>query len=111
MQKGDTLLIAATSLKDVFYFAEKSAGADAAYRAVELVLDIADPAQVDGMVCRNALELERPDYEDGIVAACLVAEAADIVITRDEQAFTSGTAMKYTPREFLAVNGYDPAAL
>lgn len=58
LEEGDEVLVAATSLKDIFYFAERSAGADAAYRAVELVLDIAALAQVDTLVCRNALSFE-----------------------------------------------------
>ncbi len=58
LEEGDEVLVAATSLKDIFYFAERSAGADAAYCAVELVLDIAALAQVDTLVCRNALSFE-----------------------------------------------------
>ena len=46
LEEGDEVLVAATSLKDIFYFAERSAGADAAYRAVEMVLDIATPAHI-----------------------------------------------------------------
>ena len=74
LEDDDEMLVAATSLKDVFYFASKSAGADSGYRAVELILDIATPAQIDAIVCKNALALEKPDYEDGIVAACALAE-------------------------------------
>ena len=111
LEEGDEILIAATSLKDVFYFAEKSAGADAGYRAVELIMDIATLAQVDGVVCRNAISLERPDYEDGIVAACLLAEGADAVITRDEAAFRALEVAKYTPGGFLADHGYEPMVL
>ena len=111
LEEGDDVLIAATSLKDVFYFAAKSAGPEAGYRAVELILQVADLAQVDATVCRNALLLERPDYEDGIVAACLDAEGADAVITRDEGAFNDCSASKYSPAEFLAARGFEPIGL
>ncbi len=107
LEDGDELLIAATSLKDVFYFAAKSAGADAGYRAVELILEIAALAQVDEIVCRNAILLERPDYEDGIVAACLIAEQADAIITRDGDSFNALDAAKYSPGEFLSMRGYE----
>ncbi|MBO4365185.1 MAG: PIN domain-containing protein [Eggerthellaceae bacterium] len=111
LEDGDEVLIAATSLKDVFYFAAKSAGADAGYRAVELILEIAALAQVDGVVCRNAISLERPDYEDGIVAACLLAEDADAIITRDKESFNSLTVPKLAPGDFLSSRGYEPIGM
>ena len=107
LEDGDEVLVAATSLKDIFYFAERSAGADAAYRAVELVLDIATLAQVDALVCRSALTLERPDYEDGIVAACLSAEGADAIVTRDASSFNALEVPKYSPGEFIAAYGFE----
>lgn len=111
LEEGDEPLIAATSLKDVFYFSMKSAGADAAYRAVELILDVATPAQVDAIVCREALSLERPDYEDGIVSACLTAEKASAIVTRDEGSFGELDVPRYTPAEFLAAYGFEPIEL
>ena len=111
LEEGDDSLIAATSLKDVFYFAAKSAGTDAGYRAVELVLDIAELAQVDAAICREALTLERPDYEDGIVAACVSAERADAIVTRDADSFKTLGVPKYTPSEFAAAKGYESIAL
>ena len=111
LEEGDEVLVAATSLKDIFYFAERSAGADAAYRAVGLVLDIAMPAQVDALVCRNALALERPDYEDGIVAACMSAERADAIVTRDADSFNKLEVPKYSPGEFIAARGFEPISL
>ena len=111
LEEGDEVLVAATSLKDIFYFAERSAGADAAYRAVELVLDIATPAQVDTLVCRSALSLERPDYENGIVAACMSAEKADAIVTRDADSFNELAMPKYSPDEFIAARGFEPISL
>ena len=111
LEEGDEILVAATSLKDIFFFAERSAGADAAYRAVELILDIATPAQVDALVCRNALALGRPDYEDGIVAACMSAEGADAIVTRDASSFNTFEVPKYSPNEFVAAHGFEPVDL
>ena len=111
LEEGDEILLAATSLKDIFYFAERSAGADAAYRAIELVLDIASPAQVDALICRNALVLEQPDYEDGIVAACVAAESADAIVTRDAGSFNTLEVPKYSPGEFIAARGFEPISL
>lgn len=111
LEEDDEVLIAATSLKDVFYFAAKSAGTDAGYRAVELILKVATLAQVDDIVCRNAMALERPDYEDGIVAACLLAEGADVIITRDGASFGDLGVSKRAPAEFLHERGYEQVGL
>lgn len=108
LERGDDVLIAATSLKDVFRFAAESADADAAYRAVELVLNVASPAQVDARICKEALSLELPDYEDGIVAACAIAEGARAIITREGNAFADLGIAFYSPREFLSGLGYEP---
>ena len=110
LEEDDEILVAATSLKDIFYFAAKSAGADAGYRAVELVLDIAELAQVDAVICREALSLERPDYEDGIVAACIAAESADAIVSRDASSFNDLDVPKYSPAEFAAAKGYESVA-
>ena len=111
LEDGNEVLIAATSLKDVFYFAAKSAGSDSGYRAVELILSIATPAQVDGIICRNAIPLEQPDYEDGIVAACMLAEEADAIVTRDEEAFNELGVPKYSPLEYITTCGFEPIEL
>ena len=109
--QGDEVLVPATSLKDIFFFAAKSAGADAGYAAVGLVLEIATIVQVDELVCKNALSLERPDYEDGIVSACALAEQASAIVTRDAASFNDLPIPKYSPAEFLAVRGYEPVSV
>ncbi|MEA5019407.1 MAG: PIN domain-containing protein [Gordonibacter sp.] len=101
----------ATSVKDVFYWAEKSAGADAGYRALDLLFSIADIASVDGPVCKQALLLERPDYEDGIVAACAQVERVDAIVTRNTAAFNESSVPKYAPRELLEYIGYESIEL
>ena len=111
IQDGIELFVAATSLKDVFYFAEKSAGAEAAYRAVELIMDVATLAQVDSIVCTQALRLERPNYEDGIVAACALAENVQVVVSRDEQAFNDLEIRKLTPEALISELGFEEISL
>ena len=111
LEEGNEVLIAATSLKDVFYFAVKSAGVEAGYKAVNLILEIATLAQVDSIVCKRAINLERPDYEDGIVAACVLAEKADAIITRDMKAFKDLIVRKYLPSEYLSSRGFEDVEL
>lgn len=104
------MFVAATSVKDVFYWAAKSAGSDAGYRALSFLFQVADVASIDGPVCEAALRLERPDYEDGIIAACAQAEHVDAVVSRDAAAFSALDVPKLMPRAFLAELGYEPCA-
>lgn len=107
IEEGMRIFVVGTSVKDVFYWAEKSAGSDAGYRALDMLFDIADVAAVDAAVCKGALELERPDYEDGIIAACAHAEQVDAIISRDGAAFKDACAPAFTPNELILHFGYE----
>ncbi|HIW75601.1 MULTISPECIES: PIN domain-containing protein [Gordonibacter] len=107
IDKGVRLLVVGTSVKDVFYWAAKSAGADAGYRALDLLFSIADIAAVDDPVCKQALTLEKPDYEDGIIAACAQVEQVDAILSRDAAAFNTRAIPKFTPTELIAHLGYE----
>lgn len=98
--------VAATSLKDIFYLVARHQDVAKAYESIEMILSIAFVAPVDGIVCTRALELERPDYEDGIIAAVATAEHADCIISRDAKAFRKADAPRYSPEEFLHAQGY-----
>lgn len=95
------LFVVATSVKDIFYWVEKSAGESAAYAAVEELFHMARVASVDEIVCKQALALEKPDYEDGIVAACAIAEGVDAIVTRDKAAFENFDIDKLTPQQLI----------
>ncbi len=101
------MMIAATSLKDIFYIAEKVLDAEAAYGAVESILELASVSAIDELVCNEALSLEKPNYEDGIIAAAAAADGANFIVTRDESAFTTAKTIRLTPREYLAQAGYE----
>lgn len=99
--------VVSTSLKDVFFLMERIYDSSQAYEAVESILEIADVASVDGLVCRDALKRERPDYEDGIIAAAAIADHVDCIITRDENAFVDLGMPKYRPAEFIEYMHYE----
>ena len=107
IEEGIDVYVAGTSLKDVFYWARKSAGLQAGYRAVSLLLGVATVACVDERVCKDALSLERPDYEDGIVAACATLEHADAIVSRDAAAFNDAGVPKFTPAQLMKELGYE----
>lgn len=107
LAEGVGVQIAGTSLKDVFYVVAKVRDSTVAYECVEKILDLAQVASIDDRVCRDALQLERPDYEDGLVAAAALTEGAGAIITRDAAAFCELPVPKYRPEEFVAFMGYE----
>ncbi len=106
----EEMCVAATTLKDVFYIVERLQGAEAAYGAVERMLELARVVAVDDLVCRRALDLERPDYEDGIIAAAAEADAVDLIVTR-EDAFAEAAARRLTPVRLMVERGWEVAAI
>lgn len=107
VEESVDLCVAATSLKDVFYIASRCLDADEAYRAIRLILEIATATSVDDLVCRNALELEKPDYEDGIIAAAAIADKVDAIVSRDINAFSALSVPRFTPTELIEHIGYE----
>lgn len=107
VEDGMRIVVVGTSVKDVFYWAERSAGSAAAYRSLDMLFSIAEVAAVDGLVCKRALSLEKPDYEDGIVAACAQLEHVDAILSRDASAFSELEIPKFEPRELLVHLGYE----
>lgn len=105
IDEGDDLCVAATSLKDVFFLVERLKSANAAYESVERMLELARPIAVDEAVCRRALPLERPDYEDGIVAAAAEVEQIECVVTGDDSAFRNLGVYRVSPLEFIKERG------
>lgn len=111
IDENDDLCMVATSLKDVFFLVERLRGADVAYESVERMLGLARPIAVDEAVCRRALPLERPDYEDGIIAAAAEIEQIECIVTRDDGAFRDLGIHRVTPLEFIKERGAEIAAL
>lgn len=105
IDEDDALCVVATSLEDVFFLVERLKSADVAYESVERMLELVRPIAVDEAVCRRALPLERPDYEDGIVAAAAEVEQIECVVTRDDSAFRNLGVHRVSPLEFIKERG------
>lgn len=111
IDEGDDLCVVATSLKDVFFLVEGLKGADTAYEAVERMMQLARLVAVDDAVCQRALPLERPDFEDGIIAAAAEVEQIECIVTRDEKAFHDLGIHRVSPVEFIKERGTEVVAL
>lgn len=108
---GVEMIVAGTSLKDVFYLVGRLGDAEKAYDAVRRILEVASIGAVDRPVCESALSLERPDFEDGIIAAVALAEQCDVVMSRDASAFRSLPVRRLAPDEFVRDCGYESVSV
>lgn len=111
IDEDDDLCVIATSLKDVFFLVERLKDANVAYESVERMLELARPIAVDEAVCRCALPLERPDYEDGLIAAAAEIEQIECIVTRDDDAFRDLGIHCVSPLEFIKERGTEVVAL
>ena len=108
---GIEMVVASTSLKDVFYLVSKLANAEKAYDAVRCILEVATIGSVDRPVCESAFSLEKPDFGDGIVAVVALAEQCDVIISRDASTFGSLPARRLSPAEFIKDRGYESLSI
>lgn len=99
--------IAATSLKDVFYLTSKIKNTSIAYKGVETILQLAQIIAIDKVVCEQGVDLEKPDYEDGLIAAAALLNNTDAIVTRDGKGFKDLPIEKYSPEEFILSQGYE----
>ena len=107
LDEDDEVCVAATSLKEVFFITERLESAEVAYEAVEKILELARALTIDDLVCRKAVPLERPDYEDGLVAAAALADEVDCIVTRDASAFQNLSIRRCSPSEFIEERGVE----
>lgn len=77
----------AHGLTTIHCLARRARGASFARRTVVELLSVFRVAPVDERVIRQALTLERPDFEDAVCAACAVAANCEALVTRDPAGF------------------------
>jgi len=93
--------IASTSLKDVYYICTRSGNETYARAVVELLMQSCEIVDVTRATCEQALACEEPDFEDGIIAAAAHQCHADVILSRDADAFNHCGIMK-TDSELFA---------
>ena len=89
MERKIELLVSASSLKDVFYFARKAvlptqSGSEKRGREViRLLLQIAEVCPLDRLMWEEALQSVLKDTEDALQLACAGRNQADFLVTRN----------------------------
>ena len=94
--------IAASQTTDIFYLLCRQ-GTDKA-TAKNIINKLTGSIKVSGITpadVQNALALDMPDYEDGLLASCAKRQKADYIITRNEKDFFQSPVPAISPQEFL----------
>jgi predicted nucleic acid-binding protein len=100
---GDMGLVAAVSLKDLYYVLGKCWGEPTARACVEQLMGLVVVAPVGGEEADLALHAGEPDFEDGLVRACAELNDVDFIITRDAAAFRKGRVRSVSAAEYLEI--------
>jgi len=102
---GDMGLVAAVSLKDLYYVLGKCWGEPTARECVEQLMGLVVVAPVGGEEADLALHAGEPDFEDGLVRACAELNDVDFIITRDAAAFRKSRVRSVSAAEYLEIVG------
>ena len=100
---GDMGLVAAVSLKDLYYVLGKCWGEPTARACVERLMGLVVVAPVGGEEADLALHAGEPDFEDGLVRACAELNDVDFIITRDAAAFRKSCVRSVSAAEYLEI--------
>ncbi len=93
--------ICVTSLKDVYYVLTKHMGEVDARAFTRAAMDAFDLQAIDRSVCRQAIDSNEPDFEDGLVRTCAEQMGTDFIVSRDESAFSRSRIKRVDAAEYL----------
>ncbi|WP_341738330.1 PIN domain-containing protein [Microcoleus sp. CAWBG640] len=95
------LLIAATTITNIFYIIRKTEGREVAIAAIHRLLTGLRFCAVDRQIVETALGLGLKDFEDSIQLACATIDRLDAIVTRDRKDFIGSNLPIYSPTELL----------
>lgn len=99
--KSDVKLYASISaLKDVYYVLCKNyCDKSKAREAIRLFMNTFTVVDLTKAMAEQALELDEPDFEDGIVRISAEICECKYIVSRDAKAFKNGSAKRLEPLE------------
>jgi len=100
-QKKLEVALGATTLTTIYYLMHTALGARAARKHVGTLLSIFEVARVDWDVLSDALTLNVPDFEDGVLHEAARHANAEAIVTRDPKGFSKARLRVYSPLELL----------
>lgn len=93
--------VPASSLTDIYYISRKQIGNALAKSALEYCLANFEVCAVNRLVIEYALTLPGNDVEDNVIISCALAEALDLIVTRNIGDFTHSPISAVEPRDVL----------
>lgn len=79
--------VCAGSLKGAYYIARRDLPEPVRRRWIAQFLDAFCVLPIDERACRDAVNSDEPDFEDGIIRQCAESWQADWILSRDGKAF------------------------
>ena len=93
--------IPASAITDIFYIARKQLDKNTTQEAMKRLLQVFKPATVTENHIYQALDLDWDDFEDSVQFIVGESIAANYIVTRDTQDFSSASITAVTPEQFL----------
>ena len=93
--------ITASAITDIFYIARKQLDKSTTKEAMKRLLQVFKPATVTDNHIYQALDLNWDDFEDSVQFIVGESIAANYIITRDTQDFSSASIPAIIPERFL----------
>ena len=102
------LIASITSFKDAYYILSRLYKSRLEARdSIELIMGtFIEPVDMLSRFGSEAILSNEPDFEDGLIRACAEHEDADVIITRDENAFANCDIPSMSAAAFLAQVGF-----
>ncbi|KFI57662.1 PIN domain-containing protein [Bifidobacterium gallicum] len=101
MQHNNTVFVSPLSLKDLYYIGAKRFGRDAMRMAIQSIVTICTVTDCSSIDCINAADSNEPDFEDDLIRATAERLNVDIIITRDETAFSHSLVRSMNAERYL----------
>lgn len=103
IERGEaTGFLAAHTVTTLHYLLARHGGRDAAREQTGLLLRLFEIVPVDADRLLQALDLDLPDYEDAVQAACAAKIGADALVTRNESDFEGVGVLVLSPVALLS---------
>ena len=100
-EKHITGQIAACTLADIAYIAQRLKDRTTARVALGLCLQTFEICPVDRRTVEEAMRLPGKDFEDNVQIACTIFSDAAAIVTRDSAGFQATTIPALSPDEFV----------
>lgn len=95
--------LCATTITTLFYLTAKAVGTARARDEIGKLLSLFEPAPVNRIVLKSALQRDFNDFEDAVIHEAARLVGADAIVTRNLKDFTKPRIPVYSPEEMVKI--------